>query len=60
MGTKVIIDKIGKKPIDIDALNDTQLAVIIRVAVQQCDLQGDYSWDKLVTIEVVDEKESEE
>ena len=60
MGTKVTIDKIGKKPIDIDALSDTQLAVIIRVAVQQCDLTSDYSWDREVTIGVVVEEEGEE
>lgn len=56
MTTKVIIDKIGKKPIDIDALSDIQLAVIIRVAVQQCDLNGEYSWDREVSIRLYDEE----
>ena len=50
---------VGKKPIDIDALSDTQLAVIIRVAVQQCDLSGEYSWDREVSIRLYDEGDEE-
>ena len=60
MTTKVTIDKIGKKPIDIDALSDVQLAVIIRVAVQQLDPKGEYHWDRELTIGLVVEDDPDQ
>lgn len=60
MTTKVIIDKLGKKPMDIDALHDVQLGLIVRVAVQQLDAEGEYSWDRELTIRLHEEEEEEE
>lgn len=57
MTTKVIIDKIGNKPIDIDALHDVQLGLIVRVAMQQLDPKGEYSWDRELTIRLHEEEE---
>ena len=48
----VIIDKIGKHPIDIDNLSDKQLGFLIRQSVNQCDPKGEYSWDREVTIKL--------
>lgn len=59
MTTNVTIDKIGNKPIDIDALTDVQLAVIIRVAVQQLDPKAEYRWERELSIRLYDEETTE-